>query len=134
MEEQPLGAELFKQFCQGNAQLSKCVEFVLELDTLQLVAEEKCAAMAQRVFDNFISSEVCKGVVWGHGRGGMGVGWGHGRGGMGVVWGHGRGGIHVWEGAVGCEGGVVWEVDGLWVGPGGGGMWVGLEWEEWREG
>jgi len=57
VEEQPIGAELFKQFCRKDAQLSKCVEFVQELDNFKLVAEEKCAAMAQKVFDNFISLE-----------------------------------------------------------------------------
>jgi len=57
VEEQPIGAELFKQFCQKDVQLSKCVEFVQELDNFKLVAEEKCAAMAQKVFDNFISLE-----------------------------------------------------------------------------
>ena len=110
MEEQPIGAELFKQFCRKDVQLSKCVEFVQELDNFKLVAEEKCAAMAQKVFDNFISLEVHRGIVWEGGRG-EGVECGLWVGGW-------RWRTKIW---VGLGGDGVWNVGGCTVEVGGGG-------------
>ena len=58
IENQPIGKCLFVEFCSEDVTLSKCHHFMTALDDFALVAEEKSAVTAQKIFQEFLSPEV----------------------------------------------------------------------------
>lgn len=66
IEDQPIGKSLFVEFCGTDVTLSKCHNFLTALDEFALVAEEKSAVTAQRIFHDFLSPEVSR--CWNMGR------------------------------------------------------------------
>ena len=77
MEGQPIGEQLFKQFCSKDPQMARCIEYLSAVKEFNMVADEKCNTAARSVFDEYISTRVrrgggrrgeeCKGRVMGGG-------------------------------------------------------------------
>lgn len=49
---------MFKDFCSKDPNLAKCHRFMHEYDDFVLVAEEKGAVTAGRIFDEYLSPQV----------------------------------------------------------------------------
>ena len=49
---------LFREFCSGDPVLSNCHNFLECLNDFFLVAEEKGAVTAKKIYDDFLSPEV----------------------------------------------------------------------------
>ena len=64
VEEQPIGRELFHQFCGREPLLSQCTRFLEEMTALELLVDEKYAAAARSVFAQYLA----EGVSWGGNR------------------------------------------------------------------
>ena len=58
IEQQPIGGDLFRMFCSRERHLASCLAFLRALDELAIVAEEKAAGMAQKIFADFVSRQV----------------------------------------------------------------------------
>lgn len=63
VESQPIGRELFHQFCSRDPRLSRCTKFLKDLLDLELKPDEKYAASAQSVFSQYLSEEVASVAV-----------------------------------------------------------------------
>ena len=59
IENQPIGKSLFEEFCSTEPTLAKCHEFIKAVDEFVLIAEEKGAVTAGKIFDDFLSPQVC---------------------------------------------------------------------------
>lgn len=57
VENQPLGAKMFQQFCTKDSELTKCVDFISKLDEFHLMAAEKSAPKAREIYEEYISTE-----------------------------------------------------------------------------
>lgn len=57
IEQQPIGGDLFRMFCSRERHLASCLAFLRALDELAIVAEEKAAGMAQKIFADFVSRQ-----------------------------------------------------------------------------
>ena len=58
VERQPIGRELFQQFCDKHLMLSQCIKFLKELADLELAPDEKYSASSHRVFSQFLTEGV----------------------------------------------------------------------------
>lgn len=58
VEGQPIGWELFHQFCDKHLMLSRCIKFLKELTDLELAPDEKYGASSHRVFSQFLAEGV----------------------------------------------------------------------------
>ncbi|XP_029640097.1 G protein-coupled receptor kinase 5 isoform X3 [Octopus sinensis] len=56
VEQQPVGRELFRQFCQNRSE-SKFIEFLDAVEEYEISPDEKRPSIAQMVFDKYLSSE-----------------------------------------------------------------------------
>ena len=63
VEGQPIGRELFQQFCDKHLMLSQCIKFLKELIDLELAPDEKYAASSHRVFSQFLAEGVSRSSV-----------------------------------------------------------------------
>lgn len=62
VEGQPIGQELFHQFCQKDQVLSHCTKFLQELSALELTPDEKFSASARRLCTEYLAEGVSKGM------------------------------------------------------------------------
>ena len=60
VEQQPIGEQLFRQFCSNDPQLARCIEYITAVKEFNMVTDEKCVAAARSVFDEYISTRVWK--------------------------------------------------------------------------
>lgn len=58
VEEQPIGEDLFHQFCHRDQVLSHCTKFLQELAALELTPDEKYSASARRLFTEYLAEGV----------------------------------------------------------------------------
>ena len=58
VESQPIGKELFHQFCAQDTLLARCTQFLKELTSLELLVDEKYAASAPTVFCHYLAEKV----------------------------------------------------------------------------
>lgn len=58
VERQPIGQDLFQQFCGKDPLLSQCTKFLKDLADLELKPDEKYAASAEHVFSQYLAEEV----------------------------------------------------------------------------
>ena len=58
MEGQPIGRELFHQFCSQDSLLSHCTRFLEEVGRLELLVDEKYSAAAHNVHAQYLAKEV----------------------------------------------------------------------------
>ena len=63
IEKQPIGRCLFEEFCSEDPILAKCHEFIKEVDEFVLVAEEKGAVTARKIYEDFLAPQVCLKIV-----------------------------------------------------------------------
>ncbi|GIY30457.1 g protein-coupled receptor kinase 2 [Caerostris darwini] len=57
VEQQPIGHQLFRQFCETKPDYSKCVNFLDIVDVYEVQLDEDRADVAQEVFTKFLSKE-----------------------------------------------------------------------------
>lgn len=55
VEGQPIGEQLFKQFCSKDPQLTRCIEYLSAVKKFNMATDEECVADARSVFDEYIS-------------------------------------------------------------------------------
>jgi hypothetical protein len=58
VEQQPIGQELFHQFCAREHLLNQCTKFLEEVAGLKLLVDEKFAAAARSVFATYLAEGV----------------------------------------------------------------------------
>jgi G protein-coupled receptor kinase len=63
VEQQPIGQELFHQFCAREHLLNQCTKFLEEVAGLKLLVDEKFAAAARSVFATYLAEGVRLEVV-----------------------------------------------------------------------
>lgn len=68
VEGQPIGEQLFKQFCSKDPQLTRCIEYLSAVKKFNMATDEKCVADARSVFDEYISIRVRRGEEGGKGK------------------------------------------------------------------
>ena len=57
VEQQPIGADLFKQFCQKDANLAGCIKFLQDIEEFQILVDEKSPSSAHRIYEQFLKVE-----------------------------------------------------------------------------
>ena len=58
VEGQPIGQELFHQFCARKPLLSHCTKFLEDVACLELLVDEKYAPSARNVFAQYLAEGV----------------------------------------------------------------------------